>query len=63
MSARDFYSELGVALPGSSETGSVSVRCFADASAHKRDDQNPSCSVNVDTGQWMCFTCGARGRV
>jgi Protein of unknown function (DUF3631) len=61
MSARDFYSDLGVALPGGPETGSVSVRCFANVSAHKRDDHNPSCSVNIDTGQWKCFACGAKG--
>jgi AAA domain len=61
MSARDFYSALDVTLPGSAASGDVSVRCFANPDAHKRDDRNPSCSVNLDTGQWNCHTCGAKG--
>lgn len=27
------------------------------------DDSNPSASVNSLTGMWICYTCGARGRV
>ena len=58
---RGFYSELGATLPGSATTGSVSVRCFANAGAHEHDDRSPSCSVSLDTGQWKCFACDAKG--
>jgi hypothetical protein len=61
MSAREFFSDLDVALPGTATSGSVSVRCFANPSAHEHDDKNASCSVNLDTGQWRCFGCGAKG--
>ena len=60
MSARAFYAEVGVALPGSATTGSVPVRCFANATAHKSDDRDPSCSVNLETAQWKCWACGAK---
>ena len=37
------------------------MRCFADPGAHRREDRNPSCSVNVINGAWQCHACGARG--
>ena len=61
MSVREFFSELGVTLPGNATTGSVSVPCFANPSAHNHEDRRPSCSVNLDTGQWRCHGCGAHG--
>lgn len=59
--ARAFFDQLGVMLPGAGLSGEVSVRCFADAAAHARDDRTPSCRVNLDTGQWSCHGCGASG--
>ena len=55
-----FFAALGVELPA---TGGAdrSVRCFAGSDDHANGDRSPSCSVNVDTGAWHCFTCGARG--
>ena len=61
MSVRDFFSDLGVTLPGAATAGSVSVRCFANPAAHKHNDRSPSCSVSLDTGQWCCHGCDAKG--
>jgi hypothetical protein len=57
---RGFYNRLGIQLPDISFTN-VSVRCFADPGAHRREDRNPSCSVNTVNGAWKCHACGARG--
>jgi hypothetical protein len=37
------------------------VRCFANPDAHRREDCNPSCSVNLVSGAWKCHGCGAVG--
>ena len=57
---RGFYRALGIELPawGLQE---ASVACFADPDAHAHGDRDPSCSVNVETGAWRCWGCGARG--
>jgi hypothetical protein len=57
---RGYYQQLGIQLPDNSRTN-VSVRCFADPSAHRREDRDPSCSVNLVSGLWKCHGCGARG--
>ena len=57
---RGFYERLGIQLPDIPRTN-VSVRCFADPGAHRREDRNPSCSVNTLNGAWNCHACGARG--
>ena len=57
---RGYYAALGVRLPGWART-EAAVRCFADPAAHRRDDRNPSCSINLDHGAWHCHGCGARG--
>lgn len=56
----EFYSALGVDLQdkGGDE---AAVRCFANASAHARDDRKPSCSVNLTSGLFHCQGCGAKG--
>ena len=38
------------------------VRCPRPEN-HKHGDRNPSCGINVRTGAWLCFSCGARGGV
>jgi hypothetical protein len=57
---RAFYESLGIELPGWART-EAPVRCFADPDAHKRDDRDASCSVNVRSGAFNCHGCGARG--
>ncbi len=57
---RGFYHQLGIRLPETSRA-EVSVRCFADPDAHRREDRDPSCSVNLISGAWKCHACGARG--
>ena len=57
---RAFYAALGIELPGWAHT-EAPVRCFADPAAHKREDRNPSCSVNLESGAFNCHGCGARG--
>ncbi len=57
---RGFYHRLGIQLPETVRTN-VSVRCFADPHAHRREDRNPSCSVNTANGAWKCHACGACG--
>lgn len=57
---RGYYYRLGIRLSETSSTA-ASVRCFADPSAHRREDRDPSCAVNVVNGAWQCHGCGARG--
>ena len=57
---RPFYEALGIELPGWAHT-EAPVRCFADPEAHKREDRDASCSVNVHSGAFNCHGCGARG--
>ena len=55
-----YYGAIGIDLPNK-QGPQLQVRCFANPNAHKRNDRNASCSVNVDSGVWCCFGCGAQG--
>ena len=57
---RGYYQRLGIQLP-ERPCFEASVRCFANPGAHRREDRNPSCSVNLVNGAWKCHACGARG--
>jgi hypothetical protein len=57
---RGYYDRLGIHLPAQARI-EASVRCFADPGAHRREDRDPSCSVNLVSGAWKCHACGARG--
>jgi DNA primase len=57
---RGYYQALGVKLPDWAQH-EATVSCFADPEAHRRGDQHPSCSVNLEHGAWRCHGCGARG--
>jgi len=57
---RGYYQRLGIQLP-ERPCFEASVRCFANPDAHRREDRNPSCSVNLVSGAWKCHACGARG--
>ena len=57
---RGFYAALGVPLPAWAHT-EAPVRCFADPDAHRHEDRNPSCSVNLHSGAFNCHGCGAHG--
>ena len=57
---RGFYRALGVELPGWAKR-EAPVACFADPDAHAHGDRDPSCSVNVESGAWHCWGCGAAG--
>ena len=57
---RGFYSALGIELPGWAQL-EASIACFVDPDAHARGDRDPSCSVNVESGVWHCWGCGAKG--
>ena len=57
---RGYYQQLGIQLPQRARV-EAPVRCFADPAAHRREDRDPSCSVNVINGAWQCHGCGARG--
>jgi hypothetical protein len=57
---RGYYAALGIQLPIWT-AADVSVRCFADPEAHRRDDHDPSCSINLAHGAWNCHGCGASG--
>lgn len=57
---REFYARLGITLLRA--VGSEApARCFASPQAHRREDRQPSVSVNLETGAWLCHGCGARG--
>ncbi|HEV2771638.1 MAG TPA: DUF3631 domain-containing protein [Thermoleophilaceae bacterium] len=60
MSAPAFYADLGIGLPDRGGPN-LQVRCFASPEAHRREDHNPSCSVNGETGAYCCHGCGAKG--
>ncbi|MGB0091253.1 MAG: hypothetical protein WBP81_01745 [Solirubrobacteraceae bacterium] len=55
-----YYHQLGIQPPERARH-EASVRCFADSGAHRREDRNPSCSVNVINapGQHRRPFCGA----
>ena len=57
---RGFYAALGIPLPPKGEHN-ASIRCFANADAHRREDRNPSLSVRLLDGVWKCHACGAKG--
>ena len=57
---RGYYRQLGIELPERARV-EASVRCFADPGSHRREDHDPSCSINVINGAWRCHGCGARG--
>jgi hypothetical protein len=57
---RGYYAALGVPIPDWART-ETTVRCFAAPDAHRRDDHDPSCSVNLEHGAWHCHACGAKG--
>jgi DNA primase len=57
---RGYYQRLGIQLPDR-PCFEASVRCFANPGAHRREDRDPSCSVNMVSGAWKCHACGARG--
>ncbi|MGZ4329729.1 MAG: toprim domain-containing protein [Solirubrobacteraceae bacterium] len=57
---RGYYNQLGIPLPDRPGP-ELSVRCFADPGSHRREDRDPSCSVNAVNGAWRCHGCGARG--
>jgi 5S rRNA maturation endonuclease (ribonuclease M5) len=57
---RAFYEALGIELPSWAHT-EAPVRCFANPEAHKREDRDASCSVNIHSGAFNCHGCGARG--
>ena len=57
---RGYYHQLGIHLPERTNV-EASVRCFADPGSHRREDREPSCSINLINGAWQCHGCGARG--
>jgi Toprim-like len=57
---RGYYAALGIELPAWAQHNAP-VRCFADPDAHRHEDRNPSCSVDLQTGAWNCHGCGAHG--
>jgi len=60
VTARAFYADLGLELPDRGGEN-IQVRCFAAPEAHRREDRRTSCSVNLETGAFNCFGCGAKG--
>jgi hypothetical protein len=57
---RGYYQRLGIQLP-ERPCFEASVRCFANPAMHRREDRDPSCSVNLVSGAWKCHACGADG--
>lgn len=57
---RGFFDALGVEL-GREVGDEISVRCFANPTAHQHDDRVKSCSINMLTGVWKCHGCGEEG--
>jgi hypothetical protein len=55
-----YFEALGVEIPDRGGEDRA-IRCFANPDAHRHDDRAPSCALNVHTGLWICFACGAKG--
>ena len=58
---RGYYEPARDPPPRRRRASKPSVRCFADPGSHRREDRDPSCSINVINGAWQCHGCGARG--
>lgn len=56
-----FYNDIGVTLAPARGATDVQVSCFANPDAHNHEDRNKSCSINLESGLWNCFGCGAKG--
>ena len=59
-SSADFFAELGIQVPDVGQEN-VMVACFANPTAHVREDRNRSLSVHLPTGKWNCHGCGVAG--
>jgi hypothetical protein len=57
---RGFYEALNIDLPGWADRY-ASTRCFAAPDEHTNGDRTPSLSVNLATGRFRCYGCGAWG--
>jgi hypothetical protein len=57
---RGFYRALGVELPAWAAR-EAPAGCFANPDAHAHGDRHPCCSVNLESGTWRCWGCGAAG--
>jgi hypothetical protein len=55
-----YYAALGIQLPAWA-TRNAPVRCFADPDRHRHEDRDPSASVDLISGAWLCHACGAHG--
>lgn len=60
MSVQWFYEQLGIDL-GRPCGEEASARCFAAPTEHRREDREPSVSVNLAVGMWFCHGCGRGG--
>ncbi len=60
MSVQWFYEQLGIGL-GRPCGDEASARCFAAPEEHRREDREPSVSVNLTGGMWFCHGCGRGG--
>lgn len=59
-SVRSFCPALGVELLGWAARDAP-AGCIANLDAHAHGDRDLSCSVNVESGAWRCWGCGAAG--
>jgi hypothetical protein len=57
---RGFYAALGIELP-TWASSSAAVRCFVAPEEHTNADRTPSLSVNLISGRFRCYGCGAWG--
>ena len=54
------FNALGIVLPGSAKAGDVKVKC-PQCTPNRKNKSDPSLSVNVDSGLFMCHNCGWSG--
>jgi hypothetical protein len=57
---RGYYRAIGVQLPEWA-IREASVRCFTHPDARAHDDRRPSCLVDLGSGAFPCWGCGAEG--
>ena len=55
-----YYAILGIKLPVWA-THNAPVHCFAEPESHQHEDRDPSASVDLISGAWLCHGCGAHG--
>ena len=54
------FASLNISVPSNAKTGDVKTKC-PECTPTRKNKSDPSLSVNVETGLFMCHNCGWAG--